>query len=230
LVSCTYSHEQGFNITDIENKILAEVNFIRQNNNLETLTISSAFSDVARKHSQDMVDRNYLEHKAPEGNMAWDRVKNAGLSYGAVMSENLHREKRKLSTESESIAATTLSSWINSSEGHRENILEPEWRTTGIGVAISSKPENGRYNIVVTELFFLDKYNIDKLDMLLKEINHIDAKLLALQENLDSARNTQQENGIISQYNIYNSQRTKLISDYNIYMQKINQIKQRVKA
>ena len=233
LISCS---PVSFDVPSIEKAVYKEINRVRQEQGLKPLIYTERYISVARAHSQDMIDRNYLEHKNPEGEMPWDRVKKVNLSYGAKMSENIHQENRK-SDSPEEIAKTTVDSWLNSKEGHRENMLDSKWSQTSIGVAVSKEPEVGRYKVIVSALFFLSEKEIADYNKNQKTLVNFKSQIASLDEEMESLQKeiteneqfrdhkasspilynyySQQVNQLKSQFNQMNSNRTLLVQKYN---------------
>ena len=94
----------------------------------------------AISHSQDMVSANYFEHVSPAGVTPLDRIKaSTYLLHRStyVIGENIAVGVLQLSTPSAIVAG-----WMRSPE-HRANILNPDFRDSGIGI-VAHAP--GRYS------------------------------------------------------------------------------------
>lgn len=74
-----------------------------------------------------MAEQNFFAHVGPQGDTLTDRVKSADIFY-LMVGENLFT-----STNIPQPVPAAVEGWMNS-PGHRENILRPEYRETGIGV------------------------------------------------------------------------------------------------
>ena len=151
------SGKPQINIAELEQRIHELINQERANNGLSRLAWNSTLSTIARRHSQDMVKRNYFGHYSPEGQDLAYRYARQGfvceVDAGAVYytgAENIFQNSLYDTleyvneipaayrwTDMETIAESTVKGWM-SSPGHRKNILEPSWRTEGIGIAISN--------------------------------------------------------------------------------------------
>lgn len=86
---------------------------------------------AAKRHSHDMVDRNYFDHDAP-----WSpferRIRRCGYLARAAsydIGENIGE-----ATGADATPAAMVSAWMNSPE-HRANILTADFRDSGIGIA-----------------------------------------------------------------------------------------------
>lgn len=99
------------------------VNKDRRANGLPPLTLSADLSRVAAAHSQDMINRHYFDHNTPDGKTPFDRLHDAGISYGYA-GENI--------AMNQSVAAAEQA--FMNSPGHRANILNPNFHKIGLGV------------------------------------------------------------------------------------------------
>mgnify|MGYP000915922477 CR=1 FL=1 len=120
-----------------ESKILQLVNAERSKNGAKSLSASSECAKLARMKSQDMVDNNYFSHQSPTYGSPFDMLKSNNVSY-MYAGENIAMNQS---------AEAAFKAWMNS-EGHRKNILNPNF--TELGIGISSKG-NGSY--IYTQLF-----------------------------------------------------------------------------
>ena len=93
------------------------------------LVVSGALDDAAADHARDMVRRKFFEHRGSDGSQPKDRVRRAGY-LSRLTGENI-----ALGPES---AEEVVAGWL-ASPGHCENIMEPAFRDTGVGVAIGRK-------------------------------------------------------------------------------------------
>lgn len=79
----------------------------------------------ARRHSLDMGTRNYFDHNTPEGTTPFQRIAAAGYT-GSPQGENI--------AAGNATAAATMTQWMNSA-GHCRNIMNPAYRSIGVGYA-----------------------------------------------------------------------------------------------
>ena len=128
---------------DIEFRIHELVNESRNKSGALPLKYDSRLAEIARAHSQDMIDRNYYSHFTPEGLDATARGEKVGFvcyrEFGFYaqegIGENLAQPGRGwLSVED--LAEKTFRMWYNSQE-HRENMNERDYAKEGIGVAFT---------------------------------------------------------------------------------------------
>ncbi|HEK4784471.1 TPA: sporulation protein [Clostridioides difficile] len=111
-----------------QKEVVDLVNIERAKAGLNPLTLDSSISNVATKKSQDMVDNNYFSHNSPTYGSPFDMLKKFGISYKTA-GENIAMGQK---TPKEVVNA-----WMNS-EGHRKNIMNPNFSKIGVGVAQKS--------------------------------------------------------------------------------------------
>lgn len=111
-----------------QQQVLDLVNAERAKRGISALTLDSSLSSVATKKSQDMIDKNYFDHTSPTYGSPFDMMKQFGISYRTA-GENIAKGQK---TPQEVVAA-----WMNS-EGHRKNILNPNFTNLGVGIAKDS--------------------------------------------------------------------------------------------
>lgn len=90
---------------------------------------------AARLHSKDMADRNYFSHDSLDGRTVATRLRAAGYQ-GKTYGENI--------AAGNATARATVDQWMNS-PGHCANIMDPTFRTLGVGYASSQGSEFGHY-------------------------------------------------------------------------------------
>jgi len=113
------------------------VNEERRKQGIKELVWAPEIVPVSRAHAQDMWERSYFSHVSPEGKDVGDRLDDAGVNY-SFAGENL------------ALAPTlaTAHNGLMNSEGHRANILEPQFSKVGIGVI-----DNGIYGKMFVQVF-----------------------------------------------------------------------------
>ncbi|MBM4434458.1 MAG: serine protease [Chloroflexi bacterium] len=120
-----------------EAQMLALLNEERAAAGLRPLTLDPRLVPVARAHSEEMFRLRYFGHQSPQTGSPFDRLQWAGIRYSRA-GENL--------AYAQSVAVAHRG--LMASEGHRENILRPEFTRIGIGV-ISAGP----YGRMFTQVF-----------------------------------------------------------------------------
>lgn len=133
----------GFQTTEFESDPSAEQAMIELVNNervargLRVLKFDANLKKVARLHSEDMFKSGYFSHYSPEGETVADRASKAGIDF-LVIGENLAFAPNVESAHK----------GLMNSEGHRANILSPDYGRLGIGVI-----DGGVYGKMFTQVF-----------------------------------------------------------------------------
>lgn len=129
--------------TDISSdKLYQLVNEQRQKNNLPPLVLNSSLSLAAQKKAENMFQENYWSHYSPDGKTPWDFILGANYKY-EYAGENLAKNFL--------FSNGVVDAWMNSTAGHRENILKKEY--TEVGYAIVNGILNGEQTTLVVQLF-----------------------------------------------------------------------------
>ncbi|HHW07817.1 MAG TPA: hypothetical protein GXX34_09895 [Clostridia bacterium] len=108
-----------------ERQVFDLANSARVQRGLPALEWNEEAAAVARAHSRDMLHTNFFSHHSPNTGSMGDRLQKAGINYQAA-GENI--------AFGQSDAINAHEGWMNSS-GHRQNILNPDFKTLGVGVA-----------------------------------------------------------------------------------------------
>jgi len=135
---------QAFASTINTENVLDSINQERVSRGLSKLVVDNDLTNAANLKSKDMLNRNYFEHFA-FGLTPWDFIKNAGYNY-LYAGENLAMDFNT--------SEGMVSAWMNS-PAHRDNILNPDFRDTGIGIVKGEYTEDGGVHstIMVTNMF-----------------------------------------------------------------------------
>ena len=120
--------ENEFALSNNEGKAFDLVNDVRVNLGLDALITDASLLEVARAHSQDMVDRDFFDHVNPDGESPFDRMGNAGITY-TTAGENIAWNQGFANP-----ATTAVDGWIDS-PGHYTNMINDRYTHTGMGVA-----------------------------------------------------------------------------------------------
>lgn len=120
-----------------QSQMLNMVNQERTKAGLQPLAWDGNLTVVAQAKAKDMSDNNYFDHKSPTYGSPFEMMKNFGITYRAA-GENL--------AGSGSVDRAHLG--LMNSEGHRKNILNPNFTHIGIGVEKST-----RYGYVYVQMF-----------------------------------------------------------------------------
>ena len=125
----TPEQKPSTDFSSYQQQVLDLVNAERTKRGISALTLDSNLSSVATKKSQDMVNKNYFDHTSPTYGSPFDMMKQFGISYRTA-GENIAKGQK---TPQEVVTA-----WMNS-EGHRKNILNPNFTNLGVGIAKDTK-------------------------------------------------------------------------------------------
>jgi uncharacterized protein YkwD len=111
-------------LTVDEAKAFALLNEFRTKNNLPPLQIHNGLVQVARLKAQDIIDHNYFSHVSPTYGSISQMLRNAGIPFTRA-AENLSK------------AGNVYQAHIQleySTKGHRQIMLNPNYKNVGIGV------------------------------------------------------------------------------------------------
>lgn len=142
-------------------ELVGAVNAVRAEYNLAPLTMNTDLQLSAQRHAEDMADRGYFSHYTPEGLSYIDRIRAGGYldvtaescscaqqfnlgdtiesGPGFSVTGNEQCSCEPVYALGENLAKGQLSvdevleDWMNS-EGHRKNILRPQFTEIGIGL------------------------------------------------------------------------------------------------
>lgn len=106
-----------------EQKVVDLTNQERAKNGLPALKVDLTLSKMAHEKSRDMSANGYFSHTSPTYGSPFDMMKKYGITY-RYAGENIAMGQR---TPEEVVKA-----WMNS-EGHRKNILSPNYNFIGVG-------------------------------------------------------------------------------------------------
>ncbi|WP_461673481.1 CAP domain-containing protein [Priestia megaterium] len=115
--------EQTKDASQFEQKVVDLVNQEREKQGLKPLTLNKELSDVARTKSKDMMDKGYFDHNSPTYGSPFDMMKQFGIEY-TTAGENIAKGQQS--------PEDVMNAWMNS-DGHRKNILNPDFTEIGVG-------------------------------------------------------------------------------------------------
>lgn len=136
------ANEIKIDSNQIAMNIHQEVNEVRKLYGLEQLSWSSKIAEIAKKHSKDMSERNYLSHISPEGEDVADRYEKGNfvcareLDNGDILKGGENLAEVSFPESLDGIGMRIVQSWMDS-PSHRKNILFDGYGMEGIGVVIS---------------------------------------------------------------------------------------------
>ena len=115
----------GMAHADFASEVIELVNIEREARNLHPLSYNEELTLAARLHSQDMGDQNYFDHTSLDGREFYERIADAGYDY-QISGENI--------AAGYPTPEAVVNGWMNS-DGHRANILDPDYCDIGVGYA-----------------------------------------------------------------------------------------------
>ncbi len=118
------------------------VNRDRRRAGMTPLSWDDRAATVARRHSEEMRDKEFVAHVSPTTGTADDRARAGGLATPLLL-ENLARAYSPAEAED----------GLMNSPGHRANLLNPQVTHLGVGVALG-RAVGGQRELYVTQLFF----------------------------------------------------------------------------
>ena len=146
------SSQYDVDVDRIENLIHQKMNDRRREHGVDPLARNETLDAVARYKSWDMAQRDYFAHTGPNGTLHSVVRERYGTRCGYT-GQNIYYDKsvqwtttrRSASNKKDGIAKGAVNLLLNSS-GHRENALDPNYDSQGIGVFVD---ENG--SVYVTQ-------------------------------------------------------------------------------
>lgn len=115
-------------VESVEQEIYRIVNEERAKAGVPALGYNNTMQKYARIKSQDMAERNYFDHKDPDGALITSKMQQDGVGYSA-WGENI----AYIGGSANGLASQFMTNWMNST-GHRENILSTNFTSIGVGV------------------------------------------------------------------------------------------------
>jgi uncharacterized protein YkwD len=139
-------------LAQIKQATLCLINKERVSRGLVALADNAKLDAAASHHTNDMIANNYFEHVSPSGETPEQRIRATGYipaNAGFAIGENIATGSTGLDTPGQIVAA-----WMNSA-GHRANILDANYRETGLAVAdaIPAQIGGGRIGGTYTQDF-----------------------------------------------------------------------------
>ncbi len=123
----------------------------RSNRRLATLLSDQRLAEIATRHSEDMVNRDYMAHESPDGRGPAQRVGMGHRTFFGTTRENVALYDSS-PLPSDQVAAQFVTMWMNS-EGHRRNILSDDSTHIGVGCFTATDRNTGLVKRKCTQLF-----------------------------------------------------------------------------
>jgi uncharacterized protein YkwD len=121
------------NVDELMERVLDLVNAERTSRGLNALTLDPVLCEMAQEYACEMIEQGFFDHINPyTGEGPAQRAINSGYTFISV-GENLAGRQRS--------PEEAMTDWMNSTEGHRENILAHQWSEIGIAVRVGGEYE-----------------------------------------------------------------------------------------
>lgn len=127
--------------------IITEINKIRAANGLPLLIENPKLNVAALLKAQDMIENDYFSHYSPTGKAPWDWFSAAKYNY-KYAGENL---ALNFWNDQEAVQA-----WLDSPT-HKENILNPNYKETGLAILSGTTSTTKENRTVVVQMFGSEK-------------------------------------------------------------------------
>jgi uncharacterized protein YkwD len=114
-------------------RMVARINLHRARHGVPPLRLDAALSHAASGHARDMADEDFFAHAGANGTTIGARARQAGYAWRRI-AENIAAGMAE--------PEDAVDDWMGS-EGHRLNMLEPEYVHAGVGHAFRD-PDPGR--------------------------------------------------------------------------------------
>ena len=125
---------QALDGDELAERVIELVNQERAKIGLAALSENDTLRQVAEDYACRMIEEGFFAHYAPDGDGPGERAVRGGYVF-MKLGENL--------AAGQNTAEQAMAEWMSSDEGHRDNILSPDW--TEIGVAVRLGGEHGVY-------------------------------------------------------------------------------------
>lgn len=131
-VGAALTPTQG-NLATVRNATLCLINREREAYGESPLEFNEALQYAAQGHSESMALADYFEHTSPGGDTVLERLRDAGyIGEGEIAYEV--GENIAYGSMLDATPAAIVAAWM-ASPGHRANILNADFRDTGIGIS-----------------------------------------------------------------------------------------------
>ncbi|MCA0972060.1 CAP domain-containing protein [Halobacillus litoralis] len=115
--------ETNSEVSAFEQEVVELTNDERTERGLEPLQLDTELAAVAKDKSLDMLNNDYFSHTSPTYGSPFDMMQAYGVDYRAA-GENIAMGQQS--------PEQVVNAWMNS-EGHRQNILSPNFTHIGVG-------------------------------------------------------------------------------------------------
>lgn len=119
-------------LTSAEGRVLKLHNQARTSRGLKALCVQPDLTEAARAHSQEMLDKDYMEHNSFDGESVKHRLERFGYTFSGY-SYYVYGENIACGCGFHGSPDSIFKAWMHS-PGHRSNILDKRYREIGVGV------------------------------------------------------------------------------------------------
>lgn len=137
------SGAQDANTASYAAEVVRLVNVQRTNSHLPALTAQTNIRDAAQKHTIDMACHFFVSHTGSDNSLLEDRLDTFGY-FWLIAGENI--------AAGYSTPSAVVTAWMNSTTGHRENILDPEFTELGVGYVYNPNDTTRQYHYWTLDL------------------------------------------------------------------------------
>jgi uncharacterized protein YkwD len=128
------------------------VNRDRASHGLPPLVSEPLLDRAAQSHAQDMLKRDYFDHKSPDGKSPRDRFLSFGGGQSVGVGENIYfYQDPRLTGLSIEVTRMFQQGWMNSA-GHRKNILTSDFKKFGYGAVYGAGAKQYAVQMFSTEM------------------------------------------------------------------------------
>ena len=127
-----------------EEQVLELINRERVAHGCASLNSNLQLNTAAENHSQDMANRNYFAHNSPPPNASTPSSRAQAVGYPFSVGENI--------AAGQATPQQVVSTWMGS-QGHRTNILNCAYQSTGIGYVYDANDTFGPYRHYWVQMF-----------------------------------------------------------------------------
>ncbi len=119
-------------IRDAENTLLCLINVHRAAADTDPVAYSLSLYRAARKHSEDLVARDFWNDRNPDGLGPHERAEGSGYPVTSTVGESFVTDPKA--------TPNSLFSALAAYSSHNANILSPDWVGVGAGLALGTPP------------------------------------------------------------------------------------------
>ena len=128
--------KQRMNPKAVLKSVVHHTNRERRRNGLPDVSANDQLSKAAQAHADWCTGRFRASHTGANKSQPVDRAKLAGFPFGGI-SENMWQmqgQEERVDGDDWELGKVVVASWMNS-PGHRENLLDPRVKVTGVGAS-----------------------------------------------------------------------------------------------